>query len=113
MTAFREEVPKETKWRERRRGVRVNSRAQLAIEWEDQDGKTFRVEAHTRIVAPYGCLVVMPQNLPLEQRLRVTNLANQQSVAAMVVWKGKQRLEGWELGIELLNPEMDFWGLQL
>jgi hypothetical protein len=30
-----------------------------------------------------------------------------------VVWKGGGRSDGWEYGIELISPEMDFWGLEL
>jgi hypothetical protein len=40
-------------------------------------------------------------------------LANQQSNPAVIVWKGHQRAEGWELGVELIDPQMDFWGLEL
>jgi len=106
-------VSQEAKLRERRRGVRVNSRVPVAIEWQDSDGKNLRELARTRIASPYGCLVVLRHNLPLEQRLKLTNLANNHRVAALVVWKGKDRAEGWELGIELIRPEMDFWGLEL
>lgn len=98
---------------EKRRGVRVNSRVPIALEWKGEAGRTFRQEAHTRIVGSYGCLVVLPQDLVLEQRVRLTNLATRQSMPAIVVWKGNERAEGWELGIELVNPEMGFWGLEL
>ena len=43
----------------------------------------------------------------------LTNRNNQQTCSAIVVWSGKQRAEGWELGIELLDPAMDFWGMDL
>jgi len=29
------------------------------------------------------------------------------------VWKGNSRPDGWEYGVELIAPEMDFWGLEL
>lgn len=110
---FRSEVSRSVKWRERRRGVRMNSRIRLVLEWTGADGKQHRFEAQTRVVSPYGCLVVLPYDLPLDHSMRVTNLANSQSAAAAIVWKGKQRVEGWELGIELTDPDMDFWNLQL
>ncbi len=110
---IRQRSPREARDHQRRRGVRVNSRVPVALEWEGDAGKTFREEAHTRIVGPYGCLVVLPQNLQLDQRVRLTNLANQQSNPAIIVWKGYQRTEGWELGVELIDPPMDFWGLEL
>ncbi len=106
-------LSRRVKFQERRRGVRVNSRVPVAIEWEQDAGRALHEEAHTRVVGPYGCLVVMPQKLELEQRIRLTNLANRQSNPAIVVWKGNERAEGWEMGIELIDPQMDFWGLDL
>ncbi len=103
---------RDKKYQHRRRGVRLNSRVPVAVEW-GADGKTSRGEAYTRIVGPYGCLIVLPNNLELEQRIRVTNLVTNATCEATIVWKGNQRAEGWELGIELIDPEMDFWGLDL
>lgn len=96
-----------------RRGKRMNSRVPVALEWCGDAGQAFRFEAHTRIVNAYGCLVILPQNLPLDMRLDLTNLATQQKNDAVVVWKGAQRTDGWEIGIELVGPEMDFWGIEL
>jgi hypothetical protein len=100
-------------YREKRRGRRMNSRVPVRIEWDDEAGKRTSVEAHTRIVNPYGCMVVLPQSLGLEQRVALTNLAVHSSNAAVVVWKGAARPDGWEYGIELVAPAMDFWGLEL
>jgi hypothetical protein len=110
---FRQETAREAKFHEKRRGVRVNSRVPVAVEWEEDGGAHLRREAHTRIVGPYGCLVVLPQELGVDRRVQLTNLANGQSNLAIVVWKGSERAEGWELGIELIDPQMDFWGLEL
>ena len=49
----------------------------------------------------------------LNTRLALTNLATDSSNAAVVVWKGNPRPDGWEYGIELVAPEMDFWGIEL
>ena len=103
----------DTQLQKKRRGIRVNSRVPVAIEWEGQGGRSCRDEAHTRVVGPYGCLVVLPQKLDLKQAVKVINLATLQSNPAVVVWKGNERAEGWEVGMELVNPEMDFWGLEL
>lgn len=110
---FRSETPSELKWRERRRGVRMNSRVPIVVEWNTAEGAAEREEAITRIVSPHGCLVVFRHDLPLDQRLRVTNLDRQATAEALVVWRGHERAEGHELGIELVNPEIDFWGLEL
>lgn len=99
---------------EKRRGHRMNSRVPVRLEWDGKNGKRFKVEAHTRVINPYGCMVVLEHNLELEHRLALTNLATQGSNAAVVVWKGTKRPDGgWEYGVELIAPEMDFWGLEL
>jgi hypothetical protein len=84
----------------------------VALEW-DMGGELRRREAHTRVVGPYGCLVVMPQNLEAQQHIQLTNLVSSETNSAVVVWCGQQRTEGWELGIEMVSPQMNFWGLDL
>ncbi|HXJ13196.1 MAG TPA: hypothetical protein VNH19_13070 [Candidatus Limnocylindrales bacterium] len=101
------------RYSEKRRGRRMNSRVPIRLEWEAQAGKRKTVEAITRTVNPYGCLVFLTETLELDQRLALTNLATQSSNAAVVVWKGNQQPEGWEYGVELVAPEMEFWGIEL
>ena len=102
------------KVKQKRRGIRLNSRVPVAIEWHKTDAlPASREEAFTRVVGPYGCLVVLRENLELEQSLRIVNLATRESNSAVIVWKGNERPDGWELGIELIHPTMDFWGLEL
>lgn len=91
----------------------MNSRVPVTLEWEDATCGTVRQQALTRVVSPYGCLVVLPHDLSIEQRLLVTNLATEQANPGVVVWRGNVQPEGWELGIELTQPPMDFWGLEL
>lgn len=98
---------------ESRRGRRMNSRVPVRLEWDGEEGKRHRVEAHTRVVNPYGCMIVLRESLNLDHRLALTNIATDTSNAAVIVWKGNQRPEGWEYGIELVAPEMDFWGIEL
>ena len=96
-----------------RRGPRMNSRVPVRIEWNTAAGERIQVAAHTRIVNPYGCMIVLKQSLELEDRVALTNVATHSTNAAVVVWKGGPRPDGWEYGIELVAPEMDFWGLEL
>jgi hypothetical protein len=101
------------RYSEKRRGRRMNSRVPVRLEWTDSTGKKVIAEAHTRVVTPYGCMVVLSHSLRAEDRMALTNLATNSSNAAIVVWKGNARSDGWEYGIELVAPEMDFWGLEL
>jgi hypothetical protein len=98
---------------EKRRGRRMNSRVPIRLEWEGEAAKRETIDAITRTVNPYGCLVFLTEPLEVEQRLALTNLATQTSNAAIVVWKGNQQPEGWEYGIELVAPDMEFWGIEL
>jgi hypothetical protein len=97
---------------EKRRSVRLNSRVPIALQW-DSGGETHRGETQTRVIGYYGCLVVFRQDLEVDQHIQLTNLASSQSNPAVVVWRGNKRPEGWEVGIELINPEIGFWGLEL
>ena len=63
-----------------------------------------------RVIAPSSSKVNRQQDAGV-----TTNFAKvtRQSNPAIVVWRGNERAEGWELGIELIDPKMDFWGLEL
>jgi hypothetical protein len=91
----------------------MNSRVPVTIEWNGQTGPLRFESAFTRVVNSYGCLLVSPREIDVQQKLRVTNLATMHSSSAVVVWKGPQRSDGWDLGIELVGPAMDFWGVEL
>jgi len=98
---------------QKRRGVRMNSRVPVGVEWQNAAGETRRDQTFTCVVGSYGCLIVLAEELPMEQPVRLINLSSDQSVPGLVVWKGHPRPEGWELGIELTQPPTDFWGLEL
>jgi hypothetical protein len=102
------------RYKEQRRGHRMNSRVPVRLEWDLPSGKRIKVEAHTRVINPYGCMVVLEHNLQLEHRVALTNVPMSASNAAVIVWKSDERPEGgWEYGVELVAPAMDFWGLEL
>jgi len=100
------------RYSEKRRGHRMNSRVRVRAEWE-ASGARCTAEAVTRVVNPYGCMVIFKETLDLNHRLSLTNLATGTANAAVIVWKGNPRPEGWEYGIELVAPDMDFWGMEL
>lgn len=92
----------------------MNSRVPVAIEWrEELQGREWQAQARTRVVNFYGCLLVAARPMAMEQKLVLTNLTNQRSIGGVVVYRGKKGLDGWEMGVELVNPVMDFWGVEL
>ena len=101
------------KYGEKRRGRRMNSRVPVRLEWDSTGNGRVSVETVTRIVNPYGCMLVLRHSLDLNHRVALTNLSTQSSNAAVVVWKGNPQPDGWEYGVELVAPEMNFWDIEL
>src|SRR5271167_4841096 len=94
-----EGLPREIRMRKRRRGPRMNSRVPVAIEWNGRLSGPLHFEAgFTRVVNSYGCLLVSPREVEVQQQLRLTNLSTRQAAEGVVVWKGTQRPDGWDLG---------------
>ncbi len=91
---------------------RLNSRVHVAIEWTE-GGQQLRAEGYTADVSPKGCLAVVAQRFVAGQRLRLINLTNQNSCEAVLVWCRNEGQKRWELGLELQEPGLNFWGLDL
>jgi hypothetical protein len=106
-------VPSGIKGHAKRRGPRMNSRVPVTIEWAGNPGPLHFETGFTRVVNSYGCLLVSPKEIDAQQRLRLTNLASRQVAEGVVVWKGTERSDGWDLGVELIGADLDFWGVEL
>ena len=105
-------VAQETKWLQMRSCHRVNSRIPVRLEWTEASDHHL-ADGYTMDVCRQGCLLISAREFALNQRIRLTNLATQQTVNGIMVWKGPNAHPGWELGVELLNPPYDFWGLEI
>jgi hypothetical protein len=108
---FGEDLPRDIRTRRKRRGPRMNSRVPVTIEWNQNAGPMNFEAGFTRVVNNYGCLLVSPREISLRERIRLTNLATRQSADGVVVWKGTQRPDGWDLGVELVSADLNFWGV--
>jgi len=108
--ALIEQVKFDERSRQIRGTGRLNSRVPVAIEWNDA-GQTRRSEGHTKDISAKGCMAIVSQGLAVGQRLRLINCVNQKSSEAVLIWRGHQGPAGWELGLELQEPPVDFWGL--
>jgi hypothetical protein len=104
------EVGALARMKEIRAGGRMNSRVAVAVEWKDSR-ETLRAEGYTIDISPKGCLAVVPQGFTVGQKLRLVNLVNGGSCEALLIWRGHEGRAGWELGLELVNAPLDFWGL--
>jgi hypothetical protein len=94
-----------------RAGVRLNSRVELNVEWEE-GGKTLAAKGYTVDIGPNGCMAIVEQGLPVGQKLRVVNRASGKTVAGTLIWRGHEGRKGWELGLELEGSGEDFWGVE-
>ena len=111
--AFQEDLPRDIRSRDKRRGARMNCRVAIAVEREKQAGASKSETTFTRVVNMYGCLLVSAQEIGVREKIRVTNLATKRASDGVVVWTGTQRPDGWDIGVELLGADMDFWGIDL
>jgi hypothetical protein len=93
-----------------RAGVRVNSRVPVAVEWAES-GLAMRAEGYTADTSTTGCLAIIPQTFSVGQRFVLVNLVNKNACEAVLIWRGHEGRAGWELGIQLQEASMDFWGL--
>jgi len=94
-----------------RSGARVNSRVRVSLEWSE-GGSVHTAKGYTVDISPKGCLAIAPQGFTVGQKLRLKNASNQKESDATLIWRGHEGRTGWELGLELLNPPADFWGLE-
>ena len=108
-----QDIPRDIRNRSKRRGPRMNSRVPITIEWRNGGGPLRFEAGFTRVVNPNGCLLVSQVEPELKQHLRVTNVCTRRTADALVVWKGSQRSDGWDVGVELQATDYDFWGVEL
>jgi hypothetical protein len=94
-----------------RAGARVNSRVKVHLEWSE-GGVTHTAEGYTMDISPKGCLLIAPQGLAVGQKLRVKNGSNEKECEAVLIWRGHEGRAGWELGLELVDPPAEFWGVE-
>jgi hypothetical protein len=85
----------------------------VTIEWHGTPGSPHLEGGVTRVVNIHGCLLVSPQEIEMGQALRLTNDSTRRTARGAVVWKGGRRHDGWELGVEFVGANLDFWGIEL
>ena len=94
-----------------RAGARLNSRVKVEVEWME-GGTNHRAEGYTVDISPKGCLAIVPQGFAVGQKLRLKNGSNARESDAVLIWRGHEGRSGWELGLELVHPPEEFWGVE-
>jgi len=109
--AWADQLVGETRKKQIRARMRLNSRVELTVEWQE-NGRTLQANGYTVDVSPKGCLAIVEQGLLVGEKLRLINTVNGNSTGARIIWKGHEGRKGWELGMELDAADGEFWGVE-
>ena len=97
---------------DRRRSRRVFLAIPVRLRAVKQDGTPVEESAETVVISWFGALLRMHSLLEKGTLLTVTNSSSKVSEQFRVAWVGTQLPDGrWHIGIEVLNPREDFWGI--
>jgi PilZ domain len=94
-----------------RSSLRLNSRVPVALEWME-NGQMHQAAGYTVDVSPKGCMAIVPQGFAMGQKLRLVNQVTGLVTDAILIWRGHEGRTGWELGLELKDPPVEFWGVE-
>lgn len=99
--------------RERRRGERVLIRVPVQLNGTAPDGSPINEAAEAVVVSRFGALLRTHTPLQKDSALDVTNGFSNEVEKFRVVWVSDRAKEGrWDVGVEALNPRVDFWGIR-
>jgi hypothetical protein len=98
----------------RRRSDRVSFTVLLEISGTDSHGEEFKQAGKTLIISRRGAMIVFGKELTSGQQIHIqrkaTSESRRQGQARVVNEMGRQR-DGFLYSIEILNPEIDLWGV--
>jgi hypothetical protein len=94
---------------ERRRSERASLALPVIVRGVSLDTKPFQEEAFTLSVSAHGALVALTTHVTLGQALFLKNPHTQQEVGAWVTRFGPPRGGLAQVGVELVEPDVEFW----
>lgn len=94
---------------ERRRSERVPLALPVTVRGVSLDAKPFQEEAYTLSVSAHGALIALATTVTLGQALFLKNPQTQEEVGAWVTRFGTPRAGLSQIGVELVEPNADFW----
>ena len=98
--------------RERRRGERVIIRIPVILYGLTKDNHHISEEAETVAISRTGALVRSRSQFKTGGVIELTNSFSKQADKFRVVWASDAARQGcYDLGLEMLTPRDDFWGL--
>jgi len=97
---------------ERRRSSRVLIRIPVKIFSNGQQGQPLDTPAEAIAVSRYGALIRVPLSPALGSRIEILNGLSQETREFRVI-RVEAKDDGlYELGVEILYPGRNFWGIQ-
>jgi hypothetical protein len=98
-----------------RRSDRVSLTVLLEASGIDSQGQEFKERARTMLINRGGAVIVLDRELKPEQEIQIRREAGPDSekiVRARVVGEFGRQKDGYLYGVEILNPEDDFWKIE-
>jgi len=95
---------------DRRRSPRVLLEIPVQVIWTDARGERHTERATTKVVNAYGALLHLKSPMVVDTELEIHNVTTMAKITARVVWVGDPAPHGGqEIGVELGDPDPDFW----
>jgi hypothetical protein len=97
------------RYRERRRTIRVSLALPVLVHLKNEMGEKFCHRAMTRSVNWQGALVLMDEPTVTGQEVLLVNENTNRPAESRVVFMKKERDGKFLVGLEFVNPDMNFW----
>jgi PilZ domain len=97
------------RYRERRRTLRVSLALPVLVHGQSEKGEKFCHKGTTRSVNRQGALVLMDDIVVVGQELLLVNENTNKPAESRVVFVKKERDGKHLVGLEFVNPDMNFW----
>ena len=96
----------------KRRSDRIAVPLPIVISGVDVLGETFVGSARTIVIARYGAKILSQRKLAPQLEITVHCLMTNEDALARIVGRVSEDATGTSYGLELLNPEVDLWGVE-
>jgi hypothetical protein len=93
----------------RRRSMRVLLSVPVNVIGKTAKGKDFTEETRTLVVNAHGALVPLSAEIPMRQKVIVTNLATKEDLECVVSHIGTAQAGKTQFGLEFVAPAPLFW----
>jgi PilZ domain-containing protein len=95
----------------RRRSQRVTLSVPITVSEPQSNDGVIVERTHTLAVSRHGGLIALRASVDPGQSLLMTNTASRVSKECRVVYLGPHYQNAWQVGIEFLDPLVDFWNI--